>query len=366
MNKSTIAVRAEKLLSSGRSIAAADELLRSGQSTFGRWCLPGLLPQECTAALYGPTGAGKTFVALHLAISLASGASWFGNKIEPGTIAYFASENRPGVEARGVAAARHIGLSLGDLPIEFLPPEPIHTAGWADVMNEVLDRTELRYQRRLTAVFLDTLGATFGGNDQNDSAKMTIAADAMQAVSERFKCAFVAVHHSGKDIQKGLRGSQVLKDRVDTVLALNKTRDGGACLTIEKQRNGPTDTVLTCNFAPVDVDRGGGLVERTRVVADLVMANVSSPAIAPTDPKPHGLSRDTTIVLEEIRAAKEPVFVRNLKILTEAKLIEAKQRNDGAVRSAISNAKKQLISKGYIELDPSGETVRIRQKASEL
>lgn len=359
MSKSSITVRVEKLLSSGRSIAAADELLRSGQSTFGRWCLPGLLPQECTAALYGPTGTGKTFVALHLAISLASGTSWFGNKLEPGTIVYFASENRPGVEARGVAAARHMGLSLGDLPIEFLPPEPIHNAGWADVMNEALDRIELRYQRRLTAVFLDTLGATFGGNDQNDSAKMTIAADAMQAVSERFRCAFVAMHHSGKDAQKGLRGSQVLKDRADTVLALNRIRGGGARLTIEKQRNGPTDTVLTCNFASVDVDRGGGLAERTHVVTDLMIANASSPAIAPTDPKPHSLSRDEAIVLDAIQTASEPVVVRNLRILTKDKLIDAKQRDDRAVRSAISNAKKRLKDKGYIEIDETTGSVRI-------
>jgi hypothetical protein len=356
---------AQNLLSGSRDLAAAAALLRSGRSTFGKWCLPGLIPHQCTAALYGPTATGKTFVALHLALCRAAASAWFGADVEPGTVVYLAGEDRPGVEARAVAAAQHMKLPMADLAFEFLSPGSIHVDGWAASLMEALCEIEGRQKKPLAAVFLDTLGSVFGGRSQDDAAQMTLATDAMQGVAERFRCAFIAVHHSGKNEARGLRGSQVLKDRVDTVVALGRLKTGGISINVEKQRNGAAGLSMTCRLEDAAVELGGGHVEHTRVVVDLALATAAPPT-APAAAAPATLSADEKAALVALKAATAPVTVRNLPILTKAALLARKPRGDGAVRTAISHVKSQLSAKQFIEIDEESGIVRICQKASEL
>jgi hypothetical protein len=196
---------------------------------------------------------------------------------------------------------------------------------------------------------------------------MTLATDAMQAVAEHFKCAFVTVHHSGKDEARGMRGSQVLKDRVDAVITLSKAKGGAIGINVEKQRNGALGAPLSCRLAPVDIATGPGQIEQTCIVADLSIASMASPTTAPTAAgKPSKLSRDEKAILEVIKAEGKSITVRNLGILTKDKLVAIKPRSDNAVRSANSNARKQLLAKGCIEFDAENGTVRICQQLYRL
>jgi KaiC/GvpD/RAD55 family RecA-like ATPase len=79
----TLSTSAKQLLQNGRNLSGAAKFLADGNSTFGEWCVPGLLPKQGTAVIYGPTGAGKTFLTLRLALSIAGEAncsvkSWAG------------------------------------------------------------------------------------------------------------------------------------------------------------------------------------------------------------------------------------------------------------------------------------------------
>jgi hypothetical protein len=362
----TLSGQAKVLLANARNLSGAADFLSAGNSTFGKWAVPGLLPQQGTAVIYSPTGSGKTFFALHLALCKAAALPWFGAPMQGGTVVYLVTEDRPGVEARAVAAARHMELPLDDVAFEFVTPWAIHADGWADGLIEVLTEIQTRNEQPIVAVFLDTLGASFGGRSQDDAAQMTLATDAMQTVAEHFKCNFVAIHHSGKDEARGMRGSQVLKDRVDTVITLSKIKTGGISINVEKQRNGAIGAPLSCRLTGVDVITGPGQTERTCVVTQLAIVTASSPMIAPADSKPAKLSGDERAVLKAIKAAAEPITVRNFGILTKDTLIATKPRKDGAVRTAISHVKQQLLFKKYIEIDEKTETVRICQKASEL
>lgn len=361
----TLSPSAKHLLDNARNLAGAAEFLKSGRSTFGKWCIPGLLPQQGTAAIYGPTMIGKTFVALHLALSIAGAVDWFGKRLQGGSVVYLVPEDRPGAEARAVAAATHMNLPLADLAFEFLSPPPIHSECWALNLIEALREIQTRNGAPIAAVFLDTLGASFGGRSQDDAAQMTLATDAMQAIAEHFKCVFVTVHHSGKNDTRGMRGSQVLTDRVDAVLSLSKAKGGGISIAVEKQRNGALGAPLTCRLASADLAIGPDL-ESMCIVADLAIVRVSSPAIAPANNgKPAKLSGDERAVFEAIKASGEPITVRNFGILTKNTLNAIKPRKDGAVRTAVSHVKQQLLSKGFIEIVGDNEAVRICQNLSE-
>ncbi|MBR1156867.1 AAA family ATPase [Bradyrhizobium sp. JYMT SZCCT0428] len=356
---------AKVLLSNSRNLSDAAAFLQSDMSTFGKWCIPGLLPKQGTAAIYGPTGSGKTFFAVHLALSKAAGLPWFGPRMEAGTVVYLVTEDRLGVEARAVAAAKHMGLKLEDTAFEFLTPFAIHVEDWANSLIEVLSEIQIRNGEPIAIVFLDTLGAAFGGRSQDDAAQMTLVADAMQAIAEHFKCVFVVVHHSGKNAAKGMRGSQVLKDRVDAVIELSKTKGDMMRIEVEKQRNGAPGAPLTCRLSYAKVSVGGGRVESTRIVTEVAIA-ATSPMIARAPAKPVKLARDEKAVFDAMNATPVPLTVRNFDLLTRAALIAAKPRKDGAVRTAISHTKKQLLSKKIIEIDEQADIVRICQKTSEL
>jgi hypothetical protein len=38
----------------------------------------GILPSEGLAAMYGPSGSGKSFLAFDLGVSITEGSDWFG------------------------------------------------------------------------------------------------------------------------------------------------------------------------------------------------------------------------------------------------------------------------------------------------
>ena len=139
------------IINSARSLAEAAEFLQSDRSSFGSWALPGLLPQQGTAVIYGATGSTKTFFSLHIALTLAAGLPWFDGKARAGTVAYLVSEDRQGVEARAVAAANRMGLSLSEVPLEFIACPPIHQAGWVDSITIALKHFATRNEAPVVA-----------------------------------------------------------------------------------------------------------------------------------------------------------------------------------------------------------------------
>jgi hypothetical protein len=92
------------------------------------------------------------------------------------------------------------------------------------------------------------------------------------------------------------------------------------------------------------------------------MSKVAAPTIAaPSSDKSAKLSGDVKIVFDIIRRAEGPIHVRNLLDLTREQLTAAKDRTDGAIRTALSYSKNVLLKGGYIEIDRQNGTVRMRQ-----
>jgi RecA-family ATPase len=68
-----------------------------------KWLIPGLLAAESFAVLYGPPGSAKTFLALELALSIASGiegSAGLGKPVESGAVIYVAGEGVRGIRKR--------------------------------------------------------------------------------------------------------------------------------------------------------------------------------------------------------------------------------------------------------------------------
>jgi hypothetical protein len=86
---------------------------------------------------------------------------------------------------------------------------------------------------------VDTLARAFGGGNENDTADMMAFVVSMGKIQEFLNCALTVLHHSGKDVAKGMRGSSSLLGAVDTELELLRFEGQmKGVLTISKQKDG--------------------------------------------------------------------------------------------------------------------------------
>jgi len=191
-----------------------------------------LLTKHGLAVLYGEPGAGKSFLAIDLALCMAYGKAWHGNPVEQGAVLYIAGEGVGGLGKRVKAWQSHYQMT-DEAPFYVLPtavrfrePEDI----------ERLLRTIDALGQTFTAVYIDTVARALLGGDENSSTDMGLFVDACEVVKRHCNCAVVAIHHSGKDAARGMRGSTALLGAVDTSIRVSKLEET-VTMAIEKQKD---------------------------------------------------------------------------------------------------------------------------------
>jgi RecA-family ATPase len=135
-------------------------------------------------------------------------------------------EGQSGIAVR--AEAWHRDMQLGDEGVPFYAvTTPIGMA-----MEDAPDVLQLRQAIEDTLggvspdlIVVDTLARSFAGSgaDENSATDMGMFIRSCDLLKEWFDCTVLAVHHSGKDSDKGLRGSSSLLGAVDTSIAIKRT-----------------------------------------------------------------------------------------------------------------------------------------------
>lgn len=180
------------------------------------WLAQSTIPANGLALLYGPTNIGKSFVALDLACSVASGLHWLGRRVAEGPVIYVAAgEGVPGLRARlkdGWAEAR--GVDLRDVPIHFLAEAvQLHVSRSSHAFLKLI----ADYEPSL--VVFDTLARCFVGGNENGVEDMGKVIGACDEIRSRTGAAVLLVHHTGRPNDEGRvheRGSTALPSAVDT------------------------------------------------------------------------------------------------------------------------------------------------------
>lgn len=184
-----------------------------------RWRVRGVLPADGIGAIFGPSGSGKSFLALDMLAAVAGGVEWFGCRVSPAPVLYCALEGEAGISQRIAAHQK----KRGPLPDGFrflLQSLDIRTAA---------DRADLVQAARAAGfsggvLCIDTLNRAAPGADENDSAAMGLIISAAKALQGELGGPVLLVHHTGKDATKGLRGHSSLHAALDA--AIEVSRDG--------------------------------------------------------------------------------------------------------------------------------------------
>jgi len=239
------------------------------------WLIQGVLVAGSFSALFGPPGSFKSFMALDMAEAIATGRSWMGREVsKPGAVLMLCGEGFGGVGARIKAIKIHHQTESG-API-YVVRHQLNLRSSAEDFNalmmavvQLVEETGVEF--RLAIV--DTLARAFGGGNENDSGEMMGFVVSMGKIQEFLNCALMVLHHSGKNVQLGMRGSSSLLGAVDTELELLRFEDQPkGVLTITKQKDGEQGTRFGFEMVEVEI-RPAGLGLSDPVVSLAVQAS---------------------------------------------------------------------------------------------
>lgn len=199
-----------------------------------QWLVEGYIPQSSFSMIYGQPGAGKSFLALDIALCLAHGLPWRSKKTKANSgVIYLASEGFAGIGQRLKSWYSHFGVS-GHAPmkfmrtaIDFMEPENL----------EKLIRTINEVDFNVSLIVVDTVARSFSG-EENSAKEMGIFNRACGALMAACNTSVMGVHHAGKaGLERGLRGSNALQGACDAILSVKKDETGIIEVKVDKQKD---------------------------------------------------------------------------------------------------------------------------------
>ncbi|MCA1474766.1 MULTISPECIES: AAA family ATPase [unclassified Bradyrhizobium] len=326
-----------------------------------RMLIKGIAPYRGILFIGGQSGAGKTFMACHMANSLASASPFFERAVkERVASAIVSKEGTENIGNRLTADAQARGLDINSLPIAWRGDLPeIKTAEDVDrVARELLelaDKIKARFGVRCGASFFDTIAANFHMEDENSNAEIAKVIGKLREFEERTTGLVIPVHHYGKQDAAGLRGGSLWRGGADVVLSVLADRDdrtgkvSGRELALAKARDGLEGPIAPFELKPHDlgIDDDGEPFGSLVVVPGLA----GQSAIRVKPPKAEAKSKR---VFREAVAEAIAGTGRDIRVLHDGPMVRATE---------VENVRTQFYRR-YVtgEAEP-GKVTDARQKA---
>ncbi len=247
-----------------------------------KWLVRRFFEEDSLALIYGPPGGGKSFFAVDIAASIATGTSWFSNPVKRGPVFYIAGEGHNGLARRFKAweTGRGVTIPRGSLYKSGGAMQALDEDSVREVSEMIAD-TVAATGEMPSAIMIDTLARNFGAGDENSTEDMsTFIQHVDKWLRRRFNCCVLTVHHSGHNMERA-RGSSALKAAVDAECEITKDDSGAIKIRFTKMKDAeiPEDVMLRLKSVelPGVFDEDGEPVTSAilDVAEDLVMSKIA-------------------------------------------------------------------------------------------
>ena len=199
------------------------------------WLIKGVLPKADLVLLYGASGAGKSFVALDMAVAISRGEDWFGNRTGKCRGLIIAAEGAGGYGKRIRALCQTQGLDVEDIDVGLLSVAP--NVLLEDDITQLI--ASVNAVGEVGFVIVDTFAQVTPGSNENSGEDMGKALGHLRTLSEITKATVMPVHHAGKDLSRGLRGWSGLHAAADAVIEVTRDEANNArAIRTAKQKDG--------------------------------------------------------------------------------------------------------------------------------
>jgi len=253
------------------------------------WTVKGFIEADSLGCIIGAPGCGKSFIAVDIALSVATGQDFQGQSVRQGPVLFIAGEGHNGMARRFAAWSKARDVSLEDVPLF----KSEVAAQFLD-LNSARDVAQSAHAIAAKAgppriIIIDTLQRNFGVGDENSTQDMTAFVTAMDNLRQGFPgCTIIIIHHSGHMDKGRGRGSIVLKascefeylaekkGRVVTI-SCTKMKDGEppaagtyqlSSIEIGRDREGEPITSAVLSYANDIQDSGDHLTQSQQIAVD--------------------------------------------------------------------------------------------------
>jgi hypothetical protein len=193
------------------------------ESVAKRWLIKSIFARGESSAWIAPPGGMKSALLASAAISVSSGRGWFGyrNKGAAGVV-YFALERADLVEKRIRAHCLRLGLKsvpIAVVPVTFdlIRPDSVQR------VIATIQEAELVLGVGVGFSIFDTFAKLIaaGGGDENQARDQGAVFANVQRVKNATGAHVAIIGHTGKDVQKGARGSNAILGDVDVMVEIS-------------------------------------------------------------------------------------------------------------------------------------------------
>ncbi len=214
----------------------------------------GLLNKGEVSAIVAPSGVGKSFFALDLASCVAMGRNWRDREVEQGGVLYVCLEGDGGFKRR-IKAFQNEGLLSADCPF-YLDTHSLSLLNEDDnaqFISAIMALVEKHDEIML--IVIDTFARATAGAEENSSQYMTQAMQAAKAIADSIEAHICLIHHTGKNADRGARGSSSFYASLDTEITLSKHEKDASIIVAKttKQKDFPFPEEFQFSLKPVDL-----------------------------------------------------------------------------------------------------------------
>ncbi|MCA1498849.1 AAA family ATPase [Bradyrhizobium sp. NBAIM14] len=235
------------------------------------WIFKGALAIGETSSFVGPPGSGKSALLVSAALHAAIGTDWRGYRSKQRVgVVYFALERGQLAKRRMMAMAGppNLPIAVASQVIDLVHP------GCVQIIVDTIRSAEAHFGLPVGLIVLDTYpkGIAAGGGDENSARDQNIAAANLRRVHEQVAAHIALIGHTGKNEDKGARGSNAHLGDVDLMVQI-AVQGEIRTATITKNNDGPEGvlTQFTVRAVTLGQDEDGDDIT-TAVVVDEVPA----------------------------------------------------------------------------------------------
>lgn len=292
------------------------------------WLIEGLIPERGLVVPYGPPKVGKTFIVLSMALHIAAGMAWFGRPVKQGVVVYIAGEGLGGLALR-IKAMRLRHEIPADVPF-YIRPKAVNFREPTAVAELVALAREAAAGQPIALVVIDTLARAMPGVDENSAQEVGLVIAQCDLVKEELGCTVAPIHHTGKDAERGMRGSNAIHGAVDATFRVKAAGKGRVTLINEDQKDGEPAPPMTFNMEEVSTGLRSSLVP--------ILEDQRGPG------RPKGEDADSTELLTRVVIAMSGVREAPLRRLAEAVMGSAQGRASSTLSALIPAGEPNAVT----------------------
>jgi len=211
-----------------------------------------VIEEDTDAMIFGPSGEGKTFVALDIGCAVATGGqTLMGHSCDQGIVLYLNGEGNGGIRKRIMAWANQLGKTSDDLKYFQISDITVNFdgSGLEEVAAEAKELAEL-HGVPVKLIIIDTLARHMDGDENSTKDAGNYIRSLGDLRQQLPKCSSLTIHHTGnnQDSKGRARGSSAVPAAMDCIIKCNS-----GTLTFTKMKDDEVPQAIDFKLMKVEI-----------------------------------------------------------------------------------------------------------------